>query len=198
MDSSPSLSPRLVARSERLSSKGGSVAEGGAVAARVRAADPGARGRIDGDAVRVARPLLPRGPPMHEMAAALEFGEGGRGEARLHVEEITGVTEGEAAGEPARRRHRLLHVEAVIDHRGVGLQVDLGLAVRPHAAEDLPERIVPEGERGDQGVEGNLPGLEPVRMGGIEREVCASVWSTTPVRPATTPAPYSPYTLWMS
>src|SRR5215468_12760888 len=154
-------SPRRSKRAPQLERQR-SVAESDAVAARVRAADPGAPGRIDGDAVRVARPLLPRGPAMHEMTPALELGEGGRGEARLHVEEITGVTEGEAAGEPAWRRHRLLHVEAVIDHRGVGLQMDLGLAVRPHATEDLPERIVLEGERCDQGVKGNLSGLEPV------------------------------------
>src|SRR5262252_10208111 len=136
-----SLSPRLVAGSERLSSKGRSVAEGGAVAARVRAADSGAGDRIDGNAVRVARSLFPRRPAMDEMATALELGEGGRGKARLDVEEIARIPEGEAAGEPARRGHRLLHVEPVIDHGDVGLEVDLRLAVRPHAAEDLPQRV---------------------------------------------------------
>src|SRR5262249_39808911 len=136
-------------------SKDRSVAEGGAVAAWVRAADPGARDRIDGDAVRVARALRPRRPAMHEMSAALERGESGRGKARLDVEEVARITQGEAPGEPARRGDRLLHVESVVDHGGVGLQVDLRLAVRAHAAEDLPEFLALEGEGGDQGVKGD-------------------------------------------
>src|SRR6266700_1694354 len=79
------------------------------------------------------------------------------------------------AGQRRRPRHRLLHVESVVDHRRIGLQVDLRLTVGAHAAEDLPQGIAPEGERGDEGVQWNLPRLEAVRMRRVEAEIGAPV-----------------------
>jgi len=49
----------------------------------------------------MAGPLFPGRPAVHEVAATLELGDGGRGKAGLHVQEIARVAEGEATGEPA-------------------------------------------------------------------------------------------------
>jgi hypothetical protein len=48
----------------------------------------------------------------------------------------------------------------IVDHRDVGLQVDLRLAVGAHAAEHRPELVVAERERGDQRVQRHLARLE--------------------------------------
>ena len=65
--------------------------------------------------------------------------------------------------------------EAEVDHRDVGLQVDLRLAVGAHAAEHRPELLVLERERRDQRVQRHLAGLEAIGMLRVEREIGAAV-----------------------
>ena len=62
-----------------------------------------------------------------------------------------------------------------VDHRDVGLQVDLRLAVGAHAAEHRPELLFPERERRDQRVQRHLARLEAIGMLRVEREVRAAV-----------------------
>ena len=74
----------------------------------------------------------------------------------------------EAAGEPARCFERFLDVAAEVDQVDVGLQVDLRLAIGAHATDHTPQLVVPETERGDQGVQRRLAGRQAVRVGRVE------------------------------
>src|SRR5262249_59153081 len=89
----------------------GSVADGGAVAARVRTADPGAGGRIDGDAVGVAGALGPGGPAVDDVTAPLDLDQRRLGKAGLHVQEVARVPQRESSGPPAGPRHCVLPAE---------------------------------------------------------------------------------------
>src|SRR5512147_1191855 len=120
-----------------------SAPDGGAVAARVGAADPGARPGIDGDAVGMAGQLAPRTPAAYGVATPFQLGECRLGEAAFQAEQVARVAEDESPGEPARRLHRLLDVRAPVDEGGVDLEMDLGLAVGAHAAEHLPQSPLP-------------------------------------------------------
>ena len=63
----------------------------------------------------------------------------------------------------------------MVDQRDVGLQMDLRLAIGAHAAQYRPKLVVPEGQRGDQGVQRGLARLDPVGARGIEREIGRAV-----------------------
>src|SRR3954469_2764584 len=105
------------------------VSRRGAVAARVSAAGQDPTLAVDGDAVGVAGELVPVAPPVQRMAAARELVDGRLRIARLDVQRVACFAEREASGEPARQGERLLDVLAEIDHRDVGLHVNLWLAV---------------------------------------------------------------------
>src|SRR5207248_9365567 len=92
------------------------IPEGGAVAAGVGAAPESAAGRIERDAVGVTGELAPVFPAIDRVTATGEPGDRVRGKAPLHVEQVARVTEGEAAGQPARRLDSLLDVETEVDH----------------------------------------------------------------------------------
>src|SRR5947208_10994423 len=156
---SPLIYSALASSLEASVSARTSIADSGAVAARVGPPEPRSRRAIDRDPVRVSRQLLPRRPAVHSMTAALELRERRRRKARLHVQEITRVADDVAPGQPPRRPHGLLDIHAEVDHGCVSLEVDLGLAVGAHAAEHLPEGVALEGERSDQGVKRDLAGL---------------------------------------
>ena len=63
----------------------------------------------------------------------------------------------------------------MVDQRDVGLQMDLRLAIGAHAAQYRPKLVVPEGQRGDQGVQRGLARLDLVGARGIEREIGRAV-----------------------
>src|SRR4029077_11382128 len=109
------------------------------------------------------------------MTAARELVDGRVRIARLDMQRVARLAEGEGPGEPGGEGGRLVDVLAKIDHRDVSLHVDLWLAVRPHAADHRPELVVLECERGDQCMQWNLAGLEAVGMPRVEREVRAAV-----------------------
>src|SRR6266566_1435087 len=152
-----------------------SVADRGAVAPRIGPAHQDAAARVDGDAVGVAGQLVPGLPAIDRVAPVGQLRDGGLGESALQVELVPRVADREAPREPARGLDRTLDVEPEVDQRGVHLEMDLRLAVRAHAAHDLPQAAVAEGERGDQGVQRPLAGLEPVRVLRIQREVGAPI-----------------------
>ena len=109
------------------------------IAARVRAARACAVLRVDGDAVGMARELVPLGPAVHVVSAALELAQRGFRKSSFYIEEVARLAEREAAREPARRCDGLCDIEAEVDHVNVALQMDLRLAVGPHAAEHVAE-----------------------------------------------------------
>src|SRR5688572_33393723 len=97
--------------------------------------------------------LVPVAPAVDRMAAALELVYGLAREARLDVQRVARLAQPEAARQPARPGERLLDVLPEVDHRDVGLQVDLRLAVGAHAAQHRPELFVLERQRSDQRVQ---------------------------------------------
>src|SRR5262249_49035587 len=133
-----------------------------AVAARVGAAREPAGRRIDGDAVGMAGVLVPVGPAVEQMPTALELVDGLAREARLDMQRVARLADGETAGQEARHVERLLDVEAVVDQGVVDLQMDLRLAVGAHATQHGPQFVVPESERGDQRVQRRLARLDTV------------------------------------
>src|SRR5947207_3279004 len=98
------------------------------------------------------------------MTAALELVDGGAGEARLDMQRVACLAEREASREPARPTDRFLDGAAVVDHRHVGLQVDLRLAVGAHAAERGPQLLVLERHRRDERVQWRLAWLQAIGM----------------------------------
>src|SRR5947208_904563 len=101
------------------------------VAARIRAAGEHTALAVDGDAVGVAGELVPVAPALQRMSAARELVDGFPRIARLDVQRVARLAERKTPGEPARQGERLLDVLTEVDHRDVGLHVDLRLAVRP-------------------------------------------------------------------
>src|SRR4029453_3817410 len=116
----------------------------------------------------MARRLVPVAPAIEQVAAALQLGNGRAWKARFYVQGVARLEESEAAGQEARHVERLLDVQPMVDHRAVGLHVDLRLAVGAHAAQRGPEPVVPEGERGDQRVQGRLARLDAIGTPGSE------------------------------
>src|SRR6185295_728459 len=113
----------------------------------------------DGDAVGMPGELVPVAPAIDRVAAPLELVDRGARIARLDVQRVARLAEREAPGQPARPGDRLLHAAAIVDHRDVGLQVDLRLPVRAHAAEDGPQPLSFERQRGDERVQRHLARL---------------------------------------
>src|SRR5688500_20252793 len=95
----------------------------------------------------MAGELVPVAPAIDRMAAALELVDGLAREARLDVQRVARLAQAEAARQPARPGERLLDVLPEVDHRDVGLQVDLRLAVGAHAAQYCPELFRSEERR---------------------------------------------------
>src|SRR5205809_4605028 len=123
----------------------------------------------------MARKLAEIRPAICRVSPPLELLDGRRGKSPFDVEQVARVADIEAPREPARHLERPLDVEAEIDEAHVALQVDLRLAVRAHAAENLPKAAVLERERRDQRVQRALARLEAVGMLRIEREVSGAV-----------------------
>src|SRR5262247_3439108 len=96
--------------------------------------------------------LAPPGPAVYRVPAALELPQGGVGKAPLDIQQVARITDVEAPREPARHLQRPLDIEPEIHQPDVALQVDLRLAVRAHAAEQLPQAAVLESHRRDQRV----------------------------------------------
>src|SRR6478609_9361820 len=76
---------------------GPSIADRRPVAPPVGAAHPEAACRIDGDAVGVARDLVPVAPAVDQVAAPLELVDRARREAGLEVQRVARLQEAEAA-----------------------------------------------------------------------------------------------------
>src|SRR5687767_13912574 len=127
---------RLAGDRERLAS---SIPNCRTVAARVRATAQDSARCVDRNAVGVAGPLVPGLPAIDDMAPPLERTDRVEGEAAFDMQGIARLAERKAAGQKARQLDRFLDIQAEIDHRGVELQLDLRLAVRPHTAEHTPE-----------------------------------------------------------
>src|SRR5688572_15998752 len=98
----------------------------------------------------MAGELVPVAPAVHRMPAPLEFADRVARKARLDMQRVARLAQAEAPRQPARSGERLLDVLPVVDHRHVGLQVDLRLAIRAHAAEHCPETLVFESEGRDE------------------------------------------------
>src|SRR5260370_16662396 len=130
-----------------------------AVAARVGAAGQLAAHGIDGDALRMTRRFVPVSPAIDDMAAPLELGARRRRKTAFDVQGVARLQEAEAAGQEAWRLQRLLDVEPVVDHGGVGLQGDLWLPVGPHAAQPAPQPGVPEPDPHHNALNRPLAGL---------------------------------------
>ena len=125
--------------------------------------------------MRVTGELAEIRPAICNMSTPLELLDGRLGETPFDIEQIARVADIEAPREPARHLDRLLDVEAEIDEAYVALQVDLRLAVRAHAAENLPKAAVLERDGRDQRVHRALARLQAVGMQRIEREVSRAV-----------------------
>src|SRR4051794_5352462 len=120
--------------------------------------------RVDDDSVRMPGHLVPWTPMIDDVTPALELVDGASRKARLHVQRVARLAEREAAGEKAWHLERLLDIEPVVDHRHVGLQLDLRLPVRAHAAEDAPKFAVSRSDRRGEGVQRNLSRFQAVGM----------------------------------
>src|SRR5688572_18397813 len=117
----------------------------------------------------VAGELVPAAPAVDRMAAALELVDRFPRKARLDVQRIAPFAQSEAARPPARPGERLLDILPEVDHRAVGLYVDLRLPVGSHAAEHGPKTLVPEGQGRDERMQRHLARLEAVWVLGVER-----------------------------
>src|SRR5512139_2030954 len=102
------------------------------------------------------------------MAASLEFGDGLARKARLDMQCVAFLEEAEAARQEARHVERLLNIEATVEQGAIDLHMDLRLAVGAHAAQNRPQLVVPEGQRGNQRMQGSLARLDAVGTFGIE------------------------------
>src|SRR5262249_30217251 len=131
--------------------------------------------RVNQDAMRVAGQFVPVAPAVDRMSAPLQFVDRLRRKPSLDVERIARLTERETTGEEARRLQCFLNIAAVVDERDVSLQMQLRLTVGAHAAERSPEFAFAEGERGNQRVQRDLPGLEFVWARRIKREISGSI-----------------------
>src|SRR5687768_7437697 len=161
-----SSSPRAMASAMTFSARKSSmsVAYRSAVASRIEAAGQKSRARIARNAVGMSGELIPIAPAIDRMAAALELVDRRAREARLDVQGVARLAQPEAPRQPARPGERLLDVLPEVDHRDVGLQVDLRLSVGAHAAEHRPQLLVLERERSDQRVQRHLARLEAIRV----------------------------------
>src|SRR5689334_18237980 len=101
------------------------------------------------------------GPAVDLVAPPLQFHDGRLREAALDIEQNTCLAELEAPRKPAWAFHRLLDVPAEIQQPHIGLQVYLGLTVRTHTANDVPQLAVLEGHGSDQCVQRALASLQP-------------------------------------
>src|SRR5260370_37011368 len=99
------LSATGVARPQRRS-----IPDRRPVAPRIGAANQKAAAEIDRDAVRVAGIFVPVAPLVHQVAAALQLGDGRGWHAALDVQRVARLAAGEAAAQEARRLERLLDV----------------------------------------------------------------------------------------
>src|SRR5258708_11995958 len=96
------------------------------------------------------------------MPPPLELLHGRLRKTAFDIEQVARISDIEAARQPARHLDRLLDVETEIDQAYVTLQVDLRLAIRPHAAEHLPGPALLECDRRDEGIHRALARLAPL------------------------------------